>query len=231
MMRGLFITGTDTGVGKTVVACSGLRQMRAAGVRAGAYKPVCSGAESAALVGQRWSDVDALAGALDGEFPPERICPQCFAAPLAPPLSAQREGRQVDPVLLTAGRDWWAGRVEVLIVEGAGGLLSPLAEGISNADLARDLGYPVLIVAADRLGTINHTLLTVEVALARGLHVAGVLLNQVSAAPDPSAGSNQAELSRSCPAPVLGTWPHLESPALRQGNTEIRIDWLGLTRT
>lgn len=229
-MQGLFITGTDTGVGKTVVACAIVRELSAAGVRAGAYKPVCSGAETSPDGGLSWSDVEALADALNGAFPVERICPQCFSAPLAPPIAAAREGRSVDAGLLAAGREWWTGRVDVLIVEGAGGLLSPLADGVSNADLAGQLGYPLLIVAADRLGTINHTLLTVEAAAARGLRIAGVLLNRVSAVPDASAETNHAELSRRCSVPVLGIWPHGASSSLRPGGEGIRIDWQALTR-
>jgi dethiobiotin synthetase len=227
-MRGLFITGTDTGVGKTFVACGILRHLRANGVRAGAYKPVCSGAEVLSDSRLRWPDVDALAEALRGEFPSARICPQCFTAPLAPPLAAAREGRQIDPSLLISGRDWWSDRVDVLIVEGAGGLLSPIAAGVSNADLARQLAYPVVVVAADRLGTINHTLLTVEAALTRGLRVAGVVLNRQSDPPDASVESNRDELLRLCPAPVLGVWPYKAIHSLRAGSGGIRIDWQAL---
>jgi dethiobiotin synthetase len=227
-MRGLFITGTDTEVGKTFVACGILRDLTAAGVRAGAYKPVCSGAEVASGGELRWPDVDALAEALESKFPAERICPQCFLAPLAPPLAAVREGRRVEPSLLTAGRDWWLNHVEVLIVEGAGGLLSPVGDGISNADLARQFGYPLLIVAADQLGTINHTLLTVEAARARGLRVAGILLNRQFDPPDASVETNRDELERLSPVPVLGVWPHGANRLLRPGQTGVRIDWLAL---
>jgi len=227
-MRGLFITGTDTGVGKTVVACGILRDLIADGVRAGAYKPVCSGAEATAGGELRWSDVDALADALEGRFPAERICPQCFVAPLAPPLAAVSEGRRVDPALLRAGYEWWRDQVDLLIVEGAGGLLSPIAEGVSNADLARDFSLPLVIVAADRLGTINHTLLTVEAALARGLRVAGILLNRVSESPDASVATNCSEIERLSPAPVLGVWPYGDVRLLRPGRSGVRIDWLSL---
>lgn len=227
-MRGLFITGTDTGVGKTFVACGILRDLVAARVRAGAYKPVCSGAEASPDGSLRWPDVDALADALDGEFPAERICPQCFVAPLAPPLAATSEGRQVDPALLIAGRDWWADQVDTLIVEGAGGLLSPIADGVSNADLARKLGYPLLIIAADRLGTINHTLLTVEAAQARGLRIAGILLNRLSDPADASVESNRDVLARLTPVPVLDVWPHGAIRLLRPGRSGVRIDWSAL---
>src|SRR5689334_19570706 len=103
-MRGLFITGTDTGVGKTHIACGILRDLREAGVRSGAYKPACSGVEFLADGRQSWSDIEALAIATGNEFPLERICPQRFAAPLAPPAAASAEGRHVDPELLVSGR-------------------------------------------------------------------------------------------------------------------------------
>jgi dethiobiotin synthetase len=227
-MRGLFITGTDTGVGKTFVACGIIAALRDAGVRTGAYKPVCSGAVVQPDGRHEWPDVVVLSNAAGGQFPRGRLCPQCFAAPLAPPAAAAAEGRHVDASLLASGRDWWTDHVDALIVEGAGGLLSPLASGVSNADLARQLGYPVLIVAADRLGTINHTLLTVEAALARGLRLAGVVLNRLTATLDPSAGTNFEELVRCCPAPMLGVWPFGAQQSLRPGNAAARIDWQAL---
>lgn len=227
-MRGLFITGTDTGVGKTYVACSILRELRQAGVRAGAYKPACSGAEVLPDGRRAWADVDALAAACDEQFPRERICPQCLTAPLAPPAAAALEGRRVDEPLLAEGRDWWIGQVDFLLVEGAGGLLSPLGDDVLNADLAASLGYPVLVVAADRLGTINHTLLTVEAALARKLQVAGIVLNRLTADPDLSAESNYGQLQQHCPVPVLGVWPFRGNQLLRPGATGTRIDWRAL---
>lgn len=227
-MRGLFITGTDTGVGKTFVACGILRDLICSGVRAGAYKPVCSGAEADPERRLRWADVDALADALQGQYPAERICPQCFGPPLAPPLAARCEGRRVDRTLLTAGCDWWRDQVDLLIVEGAGGLLSPVADDLSNADLARQFGYPLLVVAADRLGTINHTLLTVEAALARNFRVAGIVLNRLSDRPDASIESNRDELERLSPVPVLGVWPHGAIHLLRPGQSGVTMDWQAL---
>lgn len=227
-MRGLFITGTDTGVGKTVVACGIVRSLRADDLRTGAYKPVCSGAERLPDGRPVWGDVAALSRSAGGEFPSELICPQCFIAPLAPPMAAAAEGRQVDVTLLAAGRDAWTGIVDALVVEGAGGLLSPIADGISNADLAGQLRYPLLIVAADRLGTINHTLLTVEAALARKLPVAGVVLNRLTATPDASVDTNLGELLRTCPVPVLGVWPFDGDELLRPGSPTARMDWQAL---
>lgn len=224
-MRGLFITGTDTGVGKTVVACGIARTLREGGLRVGAYKPVCSGAERLPSGHPEWPDVAALATAIGGEFPRDRICPQRYIAPLAPPRAAALEKRTVDAELLESGLEWWTSNVECLVVEGAGGLLSPLAHGVSNADLALRLGLPVLVVAADRLGCISHTLLTVEAAQARGLRVAGVVLNQTSPNPDSSSEFNFQDLSSSCPVPLLGVWPFAAEQLLRREPAGTRMFW------
>lgn len=221
--RGLFITGTDTGVGKTYVAAGIVHALRAQGVRVGAYKPAASGSEEGAA-GPIWQDVERLSAALGGGFPRSAICPQCWHAPLAPPVAARREGGQVDPLLLRRGADWWRERVDLLVVEGAGGLLSPLTETETVADLARDLGFPLVIVARLSLGTINHTLLTIERAQARGLAIAGIVLNQ-STPPDPadlSTESNPEELARRTTVPILAVLPNaagtdlLEVPAFRR---------------
>ncbi len=222
-LRGLFITGTDTGVGKTRVACLIARAARDSGMRVGAYKPVCSGAT--ADDPPAWDDVEQLAAAVGPTFPRERICPQRFVAPVAPPLAAKREGRHVDSGLLRRGAQWWVGQVDLLLVEGAGGLLSPISEHETVADLAVDLGYPLLIVAADRLGTINHTLLTVEAALARGLSVAGIVINRVSPERDASSAGNAAEITRRCPAPVLAIVEFAGHEMLRPGGGSATIDW------
>ncbi len=209
MQQRLFVTGTDTGVGKTTVAAALVRHWRAQGRNIGAYKPVASGSETGPNGEPFWGDVEAYFAALDGQFPKERICPQSFPAPLAPPVAARYAGRTVDSQLLLSGARWWESQVDSLVVEGAGGWLSPLSDSESNADLAVALGYPVLVVARLGLGTINHTLLTVEAAQRRGLQVCGVVLNaaQPSGA-DESVNSNPEELARRCPAPFLGVLPY-----------------------
>lgn len=179
-MRGVFITGTNTGVGKTWITASLLRRLRAEGRRVGAYKPVCSGAETGDDGGIVWPDIEALHTALDGEFPRESICPQTFAAALAPPSAARLEGREVDPQLLRDGIGVWNDAANVILVEGVGGWLCPIAEGETIADLANDFGFPILLVAALELGAINHTLLTVESIRQRGLPLAGIVLNETT---------------------------------------------------
>lgn len=226
-LRGLFVTGTDTGVGKTFVAVGLVRWLRARGYRTGAYKPVASGCreESQRII---WDDVESLHAALNCEFPQSRICPQTFRAPLAPPVAAQSEGRAVDTNLLREGAAWWSDHADVLIVEGAGGLLSPISDRDSVADLARDLGWPLLIVARAGLGTINHTLLTIEAADRRRLPVAGVVLNPVDGTADPSAASNPLELANRCSVPILAVLSHSTSADLLQQENFRRIDWYSL---
>jgi dethiobiotin synthetase len=212
-MHGLLITGTDTGVGKTFAACGIVRALREQGLRVGAYKPACSGGETRADGTLSWPDVDLLASALAADARSKQICPQRFAAPLAPPAAAALEQRRVDERLLTAGVEAWRGAADLLIIEGVGGLLCPLSEHLTVADFAERIGVPLVIVAALRLGVINHTLLTLEVARARGLPVAGVLLNQVGP-DDGSNASSIAEITVRGGAKVLGVLPfdHTREP-------------------
>ncbi len=192
---GLFITGTGTGVGKTYVAALVAAALRAQGVRVSVYKPVASGCrqEDGRLVSE-----DALtlwnAAGQPGEL--ASVCPQQFEAPLAPHLAARAEGRQVDAQLLRSGIESWRSRSDIVLVEGAGGLLSPVTDDEYVADVARDLGYPLVIVAANELGVISHTLQTLVTAASLGLDVAAVVLNDVRPplADDPSQASNFEEL-------------------------------------
>lgn len=179
-MRGLFITSTNTGVGKTWITASLLRLLRADSHRIGAYKPACSGAETGDDGGTIWPDIEALHTALDGEFPRNWICPQTFAAPLAPPSAARLEGREVDPQLLRDGIGVWNDAADVILVEGVGGWLCPIADGETIAELAVDFGFPVLLVVALELGAINHTLLSVESIQKHGLSLAGIVLNETT---------------------------------------------------
>ena len=225
-MQGLFITGTDTGVGKTYVTAALAREFRRQGVNAGVYKPAATGSIVDTAGQPHWPDVEALSRALDGRFPDDRICPQRFHAPLAPPVAARGEGTRVDPQRLRAGADWWRGQVDVLLVEGVGGLLCPLTECETVADLAADLRFPLVIVARQALGTINHTFLTIEAARARGLQMTGIILNEVEPRPnDPSVESNADEIeARGC-VPVLTIVAHGQVDGLlldRRGRT---MDW------
>jgi dethiobiotin synthetase len=213
MIPGLFVTGTDTGVGKTRIAAAIARAMTAAGPRVGVLKPVASGAEP----GPIWPDAEALAAAVGGA-PRERVAPLVFEAPLAPPVAARQAGQTLrwDDLWRSSREalEWWADdrRAEVVVVEGVGGWLCPIAEDATVADLAARLDYPVLVVARRGLGTINHTLLTVEAIARRGLRVAGVVLNGSGPTADPVAeATNPAEIARRLPPGVglLADLPYL----------------------
>jgi len=168
----LAVTGTDTGVGKTVVSCALVAALRARGLRVGAMKPVETGVDApndltdAARLRRAAGHVDAL----------EIVCPATYAEPLAPLVAAERSGHPVDVARLDAARAAIEHGRDALLVEGAGGLLVPFAPAVAFADLATRWSLDLVIVAANRLGVINHTLLTVREAERRGLAVRAVVL-------------------------------------------------------
>lgn len=230
-LAGLFVVGTDTDVGKTYLTARIARQLLDAGTSVGVYKPACSGAEPSGDRTPVWGDVETLSAALDHRFPRERICPQTFRAPLAPPVAARLEHREVDENLLREGINWWRGRVDVLLIEGIGGLLCPVSDHKTVCDLAEQWKFPLLVVARLGLGTINHTLLTVEVAQNRGLNVAGIVLNESQ----PNQGglaseSNASEIERRCNAPILAVVPYRNPSGLRPLAETSTINWGGLAQ-
>ncbi len=204
---GLFITGTDTGVGKTYVAALIARSLAASGRRVGVYKPAASGCVPGAQGCLVSDDAVALWDAAGRPGDLEHVCPQRFAAALAPHLAARAEGREIDADLLRSGLDYWRRRSEIVLVEGVGGLMSPLGDEEYVADLASSFGFPLVIVSRNVLGTINATLQTLITASVYrgGLAVAGVVLNHPAApsADDVSLASNRAELAARCTAPLL----------------------------
>jgi dethiobiotin synthetase len=202
-VRGLFVTGTDTGVGKTEVACALLRNARAAGLDAVGLKP----AQSGDVPGEP-SDAERLREAGGAVEPLEATCPYRFAAPLAPAVAARLEGRAVSFERVLEAARALAHRHAALVVEGAGGLLVPLTERETYADLAVALGLPVLVVARAGLGTVNHTALTVEALGRRGLSLAGVVLNRTAPADDPSVPFNAGEIARLTDREPIATLPY-----------------------
>jgi dethiobiotin synthetase len=209
-VRGLFVTATDTGVGKTEVACALVSGARAAGRDVGAMKPAQSGDEPGVP-----SDAERLAAAAGGGDPPGLVCPYRFAPPLAPGVAARLAGVEISlPRILEAARTLSA-RHQALLVEGAGGLLVPLTPAETYADLAVALGLPVLLVARAGLGTVNHVGLTVEALRSRGLVLAGVVLNRTGPVDDPSVPHNAAEIERLTGAKVLASLPYVRDIAAR----------------
>jgi dethiobiotin synthetase len=190
-VRGLFITGTGTGVGKTILSAALLAAMRAAGESVRAHKPVVTGLTEPP---GRWPPDHELL-ALAAGMAPAQVAPLRFGPPLSPHLAATLADEHVNPVeLVTRARA--AGEGATLIVEGVGGLLVPLAESFSVRDLAVELALPLLIAASPGLGTINHTLLTIEAAKAAGLDVAAVVLTPWPSEPSPMERSNRETIAR-----------------------------------
>lgn len=224
--RGLFISGTDTEVGKTYVTAMIARALTRSGHRVGVYKPVASGCQM--VDGQLVSeDAEELRRAAGGTMSSEDICPQQFAQPLAPPLAARAEGKVVDADLLRTGISVWANRCDIVLVEGAGGLMSPLSDEDYVADLAYELQYPLIIVAANSLGVINQTLQTLITAstFREGIEIAGIVLNDVTPANqdvDLSVASNRSQLEAHCIPPVLA---HV---AWQAAETDRDVDWMAL---
>ena len=186
--RGLFITGSDTEIGKTYLSVGLLLWLQENGVRTGAYKPVASGiSQPSEADHDPFDDIQRLSSACDQNYPLEMICPQRFRLPLAPCLAAEHEGKIVNEDLLREGATAWKDVVDFLLVEGAGGLLSPLSFQYTNLELAKSLGYPVMIVVPNRLGAVNQALLTCMAADSQGLRIAGLVFNDCSKIDDEKA--------------------------------------------
>ncbi|MGC3998801.1 MAG: dethiobiotin synthase [Anaeromyxobacter sp.] len=190
-MRGLFVVGTDTGVGKTEVSCALLAAWRAQGRDVVAMKP----AQSGVTPGEP-TDAERLHAAMGGALPLDEVCPYTFAAPLAPGVAARLEGKELSLSRILDHASRLAAAHEAVLVEGAGGLVVPLTARETYADLAVALGLPVLVVARAGLGTVNHTALTLEALERRGLRVAGLVLNRTGPVDDPSVPHNAYEIAR-----------------------------------
>lgn len=191
-MRGLFITGTGTGVGKTIVSAALLAAMRTAGVPVRAHKPVVTGLDEPPGEWPPDHELLATAAAMD----PKEVAPSRFGPAVSPHLAAALAGQPLNPAELIENARAAASESDTLIVEGVGGLLVPLAEDLSVRDLAVELGLPLIVAAAPGLGTINHTLLTVEAGRAVGLNVAAVVLTPWPEAQSRMELSNRETIAR-----------------------------------
>jgi dethiobiotin synthetase len=228
-VRGLFVTATGTEVGKTVVAAAIANGERRAGRRVAVFKPAVSGLDDYPLAPETWERASGLpdhallrlaSGSAQGD---DEIAPYRFGPPVSPHLAAELAGERIDPDRLRGASLAATQNADLLLCEGVGGFLVPLTAGYLVRDLARDLALPVVIVAAPGLGTINHTLLTIESVRSAELEVASVVLNPWPAEPSAMERSNLETIERLGSVPVQtlprlelsepDSWPRLVPPA------------------
>jgi len=206
--RALFITGTDTGIGKTTVACAIAAALAADGARVGVVKPVetgCNEGRDGKFVPEDAVRLRYFSGCRE---PLAAICPYRALAPLAPSVALAAEGCDIDLGELNRTIRGVVSRHEITLIEGAGGLLVPVRGVLTFADLARDWGWPVLVVVGNRLGALNHAQLTLRWAGAIGLRVAGYVVNTLLPENDVAADTNVRPLAESL-GPALGVFPWL----------------------
>ena len=219
-MGGVFVTGTDTGVGKSIVAAAICAALAARGERVAAFKPVVTGLDEP--VGEWPPDHELLARAAGGRQAPEDVAPYRFGPAVSPHFAAELAGATIEPARLLKS----ARRHELLVCEGVGGLMVPITTGYLVRDLAVDLGLPVVIAARTGLGTINHTLLTIEAARGAGLDVVGVVMTPWPDEPEPIERSNRATVERLGGVAVSGL-PPTDSESLAAAGERLPLaDWI-----
>lgn len=211
---GFFVTGTDTGVGKTLVSCALLHGFAALGKSVVGMKPVAAGA-SLTVEGWLNDDVARLRAASNVAAPLRQVSPYCFELPVAPHLAAQRDGVEIELAAIMRAYHALAAQADIVIVEGVGGFCVPLNRDHDSADLAVELALPVILVVGLRLGCLNHALLTAQAIRARELTLAGWVANRI----DPAmtfAEQNLAALAERLAAPFIGDVEHASAPEPRR---------------
>lgn len=209
--KAFFVTGTDTGVGKTMVAARLMHALRGVGHQVLAMKPVAAGCDSTPA-GLRNEDVEVLRAAASFLIERELMNPYAFQPAIAPHLAAAQAGVEIDFALLKSRLDDMRQRTDIVIVEGAGGWYAPLSATTTMADLARACDLPVVLVVGLRLGCLNHALLTAEAILRSDLPLRGWIANFI----DPHMAQregNMATLTARLPCPLLGVVPYIDDPA------------------
>jgi dethiobiotin synthetase len=207
---GYFITGTDTGVGKTLIASALIRKLAASGLRCVGMKPVAAGCRLDA--GRRVNeDVECLRAQANLDAADELICPYLLAEPLAPHIAAAKEGAVIERGRILRAFRVLSNLADCTVVEGVGGFRVPLDTGFDTADLACDLGLPLILVVGLRLGCLNHALLSVEAIDRRGLKLAGWVANRVDPGM-PALHENVEALRSRIDAPLLASVPIMTSP-------------------
>lgn len=206
--RGIFITGTDTGVGKSIVTACLALLLRQHGINVGVMKPIETGCRSQShpRIG---SDARLLMAAAQSNDHPKLVNPYCFKSPLAPLVAAEEEDVAVDPHRIVTAYRRLSDRHDFMLVEGVGGLMVPLTQQMTVLNLIHLMNLPILIVAANRIGIINHTLLTIRCAEESGIGIRGVILNHPQRKGDLSTRTNTGVLTSQIKVPVLGTVPYL----------------------
>jgi dethiobiotin synthetase len=199
-----FITGTDTGVGKTLVSCALLHTFAAQGKRVAGFKPVAAGCDEDG----HNDDAKKLRAASTMQFTCEQLNPYCLHDAIAPHIAAQNEGVHIDLARILTSYCELAGQADEVVVEGAGGFLVPLNDAQDGGDMAVQLGLPIILVVGMRLGCLNHALLTVEAITARGLTLVGWVANVIQGDMI-SVDENVAALQQRISAPLLGIVPYL----------------------
>lgn len=215
MPAGYFVTGTDTGVGKTLVSCALLHAFALAGKTAIGMKPIAAGCEAG-----KWLDVEQLIAASAVSSAREWINPYALVPPIAPHIAAKQAGVTIDLVVIQQAFYALQKTADRVIVEGAGGFLVPLGDRYDTRDLACALGLPVVLVVGLRLGCLNHALLTAQAIQASGLPLAGWVANQI----DPAMASlaeNIDTLQQRLAAPLLGVLPFREQPDAKAFATQL----------
>ncbi|OGA46354.1 MAG: dethiobiotin synthase [Betaproteobacteria bacterium RIFCSPLOWO2_12_FULL_62_13] len=212
--HGYFITGTDTGIGKTLVACALLHALSSRGLRAAGMKPVAAGAQRSG--GElRNEDAERLAAASSVTVPRTLLNPYCFELPIAPHIAAREAEVSIELEPILRAYHALAQRADVVVVEGIGGFCVPLNAREDTADLAQRLALPVLLVVGMRLGCLNHALLTAQAIRAKGLQFAGWIANRI----DPTLAAaewNVAALAERLAAPLLGDIEFMAAPDPRR---------------
>ena len=223
-MHGILITGTDTGVGKTLVGCGLAATLTAQGKTVGVLKPAETGCvlRDGVLYPE---DAVRLAAHARVSLPLEQICPYRFASPVAPSVAAELVGTTIDPQHIAAVFEEMAKQHDFTIVEGAGGLLVPLTGRYTFADLAQDLNLPLLVVVGSKLGALNHALLTLSCAQARSLPVIGYILNHPTASSDLATQTNARTLAYLTDTPCLGILPFLSFSGDFEGDRTLLGDF------
>lgn len=200
--KGIFVTGTDTGVGKTVVSAALAWTLKGSGKRVAVIKPVQTGTNSGGLL-----DIEFTQRVIRTNHPLDNVCPYRFSLPLAPSVASRLAGGKIDLKKINSAFHNHSSNHDVVIVEGAGGLLVPITNNYLMSDLARDLGLHLIIVTRPDLGTLNHTLLTTESARERGLKILGIVINKFPLNPGIAERTNPELILEMTGLPIVGVIP------------------------